>query len=227
MILNLRTVITAVCLMTIGAAPAIAQNAPRMDVAAGYQLLHVGTADGLLDSLVVPDGAYPAGWNLDGAWRLNDRISIVGEVGRSAKSNGGLLAGLLEDGDVDLDFKSSLMQFGAGPRWTRRSRGSISPFVQVLVGAAHHTLSMGAFGFDLQFSSTKAMVQPGGGVAVRINDQFGFVGQVDYRRVFVGDSTFTELQGEDDDVEVDLEDMHFGFGKNQMRMFFGITMAIR
>ena len=91
-------------------------------------------------------------------------------------------------------------------RVVRASR--IIPFLQVLVGAARASARTAILGREVGDSSTNLMLQPGGGVNLRMNETFGLVGQVDYRRVFLDD-------------EVDRES-----GENQFRALVGVRVGL-
>ena len=54
------------------------------------------------------------------------------------------------------------------------------PFGQVLFGVARDRLEIDRFGSD---SSTHLLIQPGGGVAVRVLDRVSAVGQIDWRHL--------------------------------------------
>lgn len=56
----------------------------------------------------------------------------------------------------------------------------VVPFGQILFGAERDRLEIDSFGHD---SSTHLLIQPGGGVAVRVLDRLNVVGQVDWRHV--------------------------------------------
>jgi hypothetical protein len=139
--------------------------------------------------LHVPDTWFPFGLNVDAA-RNFGALSLVGEVGWAFKS---------ED-----DVSNHVWHFGAGPRVTLRNSGKVWPFAQAIVGAAHLRFSAD----DFSDSTTKFMVQPGGGVVVVAGDGWGIVGQVDYRRIFLD---------EDEDGES---------GENDFRILFGVRLIL-
>src|SRR5262245_48221951 len=85
--------------------------APAWELSAGYQLLHV------------PDQTFPFGLNVDGAKNWGD-LGLAAEVGWSF--------------DKDNDLTSHVFNIGAGPRWSKRSKGRVWPFAQVLAGIVHN-----------------------------------------------------------------------------------------
>ena len=145
------------------------------------------------------DQTLPIGWIADIATTLNRTWSVVGEVSGAYKVE--------EDEDLGVDVKLSLHSLGAGIRWS--SRGArIVPLVQVLVGAARISARAEILSTKVGDSSTKFMLQPGGGVNLKINQTLGVVGQVDYRRVF---------RDEQDERET---------GENEFRAFIGIRIGL-
>jgi hypothetical protein len=139
--------------------------------------------------LHVPDTWFPFGLNVDGA-RNFGALSLLGDIGWALKS---------ED-----DVTTHVWTFGAGPRWTLRNSGKIWPFAQAVAGLAHFRASVD----DFSDSTTKFMLQPGGGVVVVAGDGWGIVGQVDYRRVFLD------------------EDEDGASGENEFRILFGVRLIL-
>lgn len=166
---------------------ATAQTA-RVEVSGGYEITR--TADQTL----------PFGWSADIATNLNRAWSVVGEVSGAYK--------VIEDEDLRADVNLSLLTLGTGARWSNRRATRIVPFVQVLVGAARLAAHAEILGTKIGDSSTKFMLQPGGGLVFKMNETFGFVGQADYRRVF--------LHGQDDRET----------RESQLRAFVGVRIGV-
>ena len=171
-------------------------NAPTYEFTAGYQFLHAGE-----------DLNFPFGLNVDAAWSYRPSLSLVGEIGWSFKTQD------IEDDLAIEDINLSEWTFAAGPRWNGRGGGRFWPFAQVLAGAAVARATGEVAGLDVSESQTHFMLQPGVGVNVLAGDGWGIVGQVDYRRLFVGD--------DDDDVDDDDDN-----GENQFRVFVGVRMIL-
>jgi hypothetical protein len=172
---------------------------PTFELTGGYQFLRAG--EGL---------NFPFGLNVDAAWSYRPSLSLVGEVGWSLKT---------EDDDLlDADVSLHEWTFAAGPRWNGRGERKAWPFAQVLVGAAVARASGEVAGEDLSDTRTHFMLQPGVGVNILAGDGWGFVGQVDYRRLFIGDD-------DDDDDDGDTDDGDDN-GENQFRVFVGIRMIL-
>jgi hypothetical protein len=144
--------------------PTAAAQPSRFEVSGGYQPTRAAAQ------------TLPVGWSVDIATRLDGAWGIVGEVSGAYKVEA--------DGDLGVDVKRSLHSFGAGARWSRRDAAIVVPFLQVLAGAARVGARAEILGTPVGGSSTRFMLQPGGGVTVRLNETIGLVGQVDYRRVF-------------------------------------------
>jgi hypothetical protein len=154
---------------------------PTWETSAGYQLLHV------------PDQTFPFGINVDGARNFGP-WSIAAEAGWAInKSN---------------DVTYNVLNFGAGPRWSARSKAPVWPFAQVLAGLVYTHASAGVLGLNASESTTRFMLQPGGGVVFVAGDGWGIVGQVDYRRVFL-----------DEDKDGDS-------GQNDFRVFIGVRFVL-
>jgi hypothetical protein len=158
------------------AAPASAQvtDIPLYEVGIGYQLVRSGEVcdEGIITETCVPDRAFPFGLNGDvvrnfGAYGLG----VVGEIGFSRDSEG--------------DVSFGMWNFGAGIRWTGRNNPRIAPYGQLLIGVVRSSLSDDETNFDA--STTDFMVQPGGGVNFLVNERVKVFGQVDLRRVSLGD----------------------------------------
>jgi hypothetical protein len=150
------------------AAPATAQVS-RLAVSGGYQITRAANQ------------TLPIGWSGDVAATLSTKWSIVGEVSGAYR--------IEKDEDLGVDVRVSIHSFGAGARWSSRVATRILPFLQLLGGAARAATDARLFDTSVGDSATKFMVQPGGGVNLRVTETFGLGGQVDYRRVFVDDES--------------------------------------
>jgi hypothetical protein len=179
---------------------------PTFELGAGYTLLRAGEIcdDGVLTEVCVPDRTFPFGLAVDAA-RNFGALGIVGEVGWSY------------DSEDDASFH--VWTFAAGPRWTGRGNPRIWPYGQVLLGAAVTRLSTDIPGIDSD-TSTDFMVQPGVGVNFVAGDGWSVFGQVDYRRVFVGDIDIADPGLGGAPLTVD------GAGRNDIRVFLGARMIL-
>lgn len=133
-------------------------------VSAGYQALHL------------PDTWAGAGVNFDVAFDRTEALSFVGEFG------------IAHDGDDESEIEPhsfNIFNIGGGARWSQRGL-AVVPFVQVLAG-----IQLSSSDSD---DDTAFMLQPGGGVVVPLNDQWGVSGQLDYRPVFYREEVVQEFR---------------------------------
>jgi opacity protein-like surface antigen len=165
-----------------------AAQASRVELSGAYQ--NTGAAEQTL----------PFGWSADIGTNLNRTWSVIGEVSGAYRSK--------EDEDLGADVRLSLHSLGAGARWSGHVGDRIIPFLQVLAGAARASARTEILGREVGSSSTKFMLQPGGGVALKLNETFAILGQVDYRRVFLDD--------EEDRAS----------GQNQFRVLAGVRVGL-
>jgi hypothetical protein len=167
--------------------PADAQT-PRIEISGGYQITRT------------PDQILPLGWNVDAAVNLDNHWSAVGELDRSEKT--------ISDESLGVDVDLSVNTFSGGARWWAWRGRQIAPFLQLLTGTTRAGARAEILSRRIGESSTHLMLQPGGGVNLRVHDSFGVVGRLDYRRVFL-----------DDDQEADS-------GENHFRVVFGIFFGL-
>jgi hypothetical protein len=146
------------------------------------------------------DQTLPIGWSADVAANLSSTWSIVAEVSGASR--------IEDDEDLGVDVRVSIHSVGVGARWSSRGAARIVPSLQLLGGAARVAADARIFDTSVGDSSIKFMVQPGGGVNLRVTETFGLGGRVDYRRVFVGD-----------------EERRRG-GANQFRVVVGVRVSL-
>jgi hypothetical protein len=139
---------------------------PRFEVAGGYQYVRTD------------DQTLPVGWSADVAANLNRSWSMVAEAGGAYKR--------VPDQDLGSDVSLSIQSYGAGARWSLR-RTAIVPFVQMLAGVTRFDARAQIRGTTIGDSSTWFMLQPGGGVNVRVRQGWGIVVQADYRHAFANE----------------------------------------
>lgn len=163
-----KLVKTALCGMlalgitAISPAPASAQDGSG-ELGIGYQYINFGDFD----------LSYPLGFNVDYAYPLsNFPLSIIGEFGWSRHS--------------DDPFTSTLLNFGAGVRYDIALDAGIQPYVQVVFGAQRDSDELDG---EEVFSGSNFMWQPGGGVALPLNDMWDLFGQIDFRSVSYEDES--------------------------------------
>ena len=145
------------------ALPAAAQEAPAVEVSAGYSLLRVQRGFGVNLS-DVKETLH--GWYAEAAATQTDLLSVVGQgAGNYATVSG---------------QKVKAYEFAAGPRFNMRS-GARTVFGQFLIGVAHYR----PHGPE---RSTNATLHVGGGVSLGPSGGVGFRIGGDYELIFTGGS---------------------------------------
>jgi opacity protein-like surface antigen len=165
-------------LVAVVALPAAAQDAPKFDVSGEYSFLR----DSELEQSF-------HGWLLSAAGNMSSVLGIVGEVGGNYKTISVL----------GTDLELSVHTFMAGVRFSSRANEKVTPFGQIVAGAARAAGS--AFGESE--SATEFALQPGGGVDIWITPTVGIRAGADYRRIFSDPGT------------------------NEFRLHFGVVFAGR
>lgn len=192
-----RVALTRSVLLTvavIGAAlPASAQT-PRVEVSGGYQFLNVSADLGSIDTGDVPvrdvDQSLPTGWYVDLAGNLTRHLGVVFEAGGNYKSisESASFGGIGASASVDL----KVHEFMGGVRYSSRTNPTVVPFGQFLVGAVNGSAKVTAsgsiagspgFSFSGEASGTDMALQAGGGMQLRLSDQFGVRVGADYIRI--------------------------------------------
>jgi hypothetical protein len=168
------------------AAPDAAAQSSRFDVSGGYQTTRAA------------DQIFAAGWSADVSSNLNDVWGIVAEISGTDRDEA--------DADFGADVTLSIHSFGGGLRWSKRG-SRIVPFLQTLAGATRMSAQAKVQGTEIGESVVKFMLQPGGGIEVKLSETLRLVGQADYRRVFLDDG-----DGES--------------GQNQLRVFLGVRFGL-
>ena len=182
----LRAWLTA--MLALGLAETAAAQRSRVDITGGYQFTGQGVQ------------TLPLGWSAGIGTTLSGPWSIVGEVSGAYRVE--------EDEDLGVDVRLSIHVLGAGARWSRRAAARFTPFLQVLGGAARAAANARLLDTDVGDTSTTFMLQPGGGVYLRMSETLGLIGQADYRRVFL-------------DQEQDGES-----ATDQFRLFIGVRVGL-
>ena len=206
----LRSATAALVLMTF-AATAHAQTTqttvvPVYEVGVGYQLLQTGEVcdEGVITQSCLPDRTFPFGLNADVVRNFGTiGLGVVGEIGFS------------RDSENDVNF--GMFQFGGGIRWTWRSTARFAPYGQFLLGGVRSSVSDDANNFEA--STTDFMLQPGVGVNYALNERFNVFGQLDLRRVSVGD---VGVDDEFEELPISIEDVT----RTDFRFIIGVRFGI-
>ena len=163
-----------VATVMIGALPASAQDAPKLEGSILYAATHV------------PDRWYDVGVNIDGSVAIGAKLAVLGEVGWGrARAK-------------DFDFERTRAAYnvttvGGGLRYNMVGE-KWTPFGQIVLGLAHDTFDprtcfLFAECVGVAYSKNSFMFQPGGGAVYKVAENWGIVGHVDYRRALDGKLT--------------------------------------
>jgi opacity protein-like surface antigen len=140
-------------------------DVPRYELSAEYVFL----------SDLDLDLNFPFGANFSFARNFNPSLAVVGEVGASYRSEQGA--------------SLTLWDFLGGARFSRRSDGNLTPYVEVLGGLARAI----ATGGGLSAAANDPAVQAGGGVDLKIKENAAIRVGADYRVIF-SDQRLQELR---------------------------------
>jgi hypothetical protein len=143
--------------------PATAQDAPKTELSAGWQLLSA-KAEGEAER-----ENFPKGWYVDVARNMTPVIGVVGQVSGNYKT--------FEDDDSDLHIHTFMAGIRAG------SQGPVRGFGHFLVGGAR----FGASDDTDSASETDFAIQLGGGVNVTGNLPVGVRIGIDWVKAFSKD----------------------------------------
>ncbi len=164
---------------------AAAQDAPKIEVSAGYQM--VGFKSGL-------DETLPVGWYADVAGNLGRYFAAVFQVGGNYKtiSESQTIAGITGSATAKL----RVHEFLGGVRVKAAPTGAVTPFAQLLVGGVNGSADVTGsvtgggttiFSSSASDSSTDLGIQVGGGVNFRLTEGLGLRAAADYLRLFSDD----------------------------------------
>jgi len=181
----------------LGALPAYAQDAPKVEGTLGYQAINARTGKAENGE----NAWYSIGFNIDGSWSLSPSLSILGELGWGRSPVQGTCTVCTQPIPIHEQTRAAFNEtnMGGGVRWSKRGMGKMTPFAQVVLGISRdsfdtRTALLFAELVGEAYTTNSFMAQPGGGVVFKMNDNIGIVGQVDYRRVFASDAGFNAFR---------------------------------
>jgi opacity protein-like surface antigen len=166
--------------------PAAGQNTDR-SVSAGYQFVNVVPANG------ADNQTFPGGWFVDFSGNITRPVAVVAEIGGSYTA----LSTTESHGNTTATYSIDLRvhEFMAGVRVSSRGHSAVTPFGQVLVGAAELT-AVGSTWASIEGpppyspgseSRTYFAFQAGGGINVGMTKTVSVRVGADYLRVFSND----------------------------------------
>jgi hypothetical protein len=152
-----------VLLLTYGTA----MSQDRGDVSAGYRFAQ---SEGF---------GYPVGWYVDVTRRVNDLVSIVGDVGGTYRSDS------LGVGTFSQSLDARIHTFTGGLKVSAATRDTdVVAFGQALFGAANLNVNTTAAGIHLSMSSTSPALSLSGGGDINGGLPVGLRFQIGWTRVF-------------------------------------------
>lgn len=197
----MRRCAVIVCVLaasTLGLVQPVAAQNKAGELSAGYSFL-------ANDDLAANQETLPWGFFFDSAFKLNDWVSLAGNLNGHFKGGiepsasldrvvpplptedfqafsfnrpeTGFCSPRIQDCKVDTQTISAV----GGPRF-QLPAGRVRPFVHVMAGATRSRRQITFF----SHTSTNFTIQPGGGVEVDMTDRMAWRIQGDYRRVFFG-----------------------------------------
>ena len=155
-----KLVVSLLAVLSFFGATAHAQDVPKVDIFAGYSYLRANPATTGVDSFSLNGGSASIAYNAT-SW-----LSGVADFGGYASNN-----------ILGTDKGGTLSTYLFGPRVTIRHFNRVTPFGQVLFGAAH----IGSNVFGVTNSANAFAMTVGGGVDVNLSHHFAVrPAQVDY-----------------------------------------------
>jgi hypothetical protein len=159
-----RVAFVALAVLT-SAAPASAQVEEAGNVAVSYSIVH----DSELEE------TFPTGWAFAVSGNISPMLAAVGEIGGNYKSVS----------VVGTDVNLRVHSFLGGLRLMNQREG-VAPFAQVLLGAAHGSVSL----LGESEAQTGFAMQPGAGVDFTVSPKLRVRAQGDFRILrFDGENT--------------------------------------
>jgi peptidoglycan-associated lipoprotein len=162
-LISILVLLLAVAALAVGSPAALAQDAPLAEAAATYSWIHTNAP---------PSGCgcfSMNGGNASFAYSLTRTIAMVGEVGAVANGN-------VDSTGLNLTLSNYLV----GGRYSLRRFQRLTPFGQVLAGAAHASGSFSPGQLNLGSSTAFAMTA-GGGLDLNLSRRFALrLLQTDY-----------------------------------------------
>jgi len=189
---RLLAMIAAVVLVS-PAQPATGQNADRLSVSAGYQFINVLPANG------GDNQTFPGGWYLDLSGNITRAFALVAEIGGNYK----LVPTTESHGNSTIAYSIDLRvhEFMGGVRVGSRGHSAVTPFGQVLVGAAELT-AIGSTWASIEGPPPYApgndsrdyfTLQAGGGINVGVTKTVGVRVGADYLHIYSNDHLPADL----------------------------------
>lgn len=163
----MRKMILLVGVILFAAAASRAQGIPGAEVSASYSYLRFGVSNGVNQN----------GASISVAGNLNRWFGIAGDFGGYHKGQNGVTF--------------NTYTYLGGPRFSYRNSGRMTPFAQVLVGAAHGAFS----GFGGSGTGNGFAFSAGGGADLGITKHLALRPQLDYIGMRFSGTTVNTVRG--------------------------------
>jgi len=150
-------------MMSVASAAAQTATPPRFDVAAGYAFMR---DQDIANNNPDISGNFPRGWMASAGVNLWSWLGAAGEFNANYKT-------VMIPGDQP---KIRVYAYLAGPR-VKRAYGRVSPFAQILFGAAHASVSV----LTATETTTNFAYQPAGGIDAMLSPRVGIRFEGSYR----------------------------------------------
>jgi len=195
----------SVIVLMCSAAAALAQSTtsddyPRVEVFAGYSALgEVNSGPISFGPTASTSGDYatPTGFETSVIGNLSRHFGIKGDFSAHFGNESGLstfnaCTPTCTTVTQDVQFKTRVYNFLAGPEFKARNSTRFTPFAYALGGVAHTSASFTStgptFNFLLKKSDNVFALAVGGGLDIRAGKRVSFRGTVDYNPMFIRDS---------------------------------------
>ena len=185
--MKIKSLIFIGCLMACVNCPAVfaQEDYSRYEIFGGYSLLKVGEYDHM--DIVQKETGFDKksnlldkGFSLSFTYNFNPVIGLETSLRRNT---GYVLSSSVHSGNVDatIGFKRTDFAFLAGPRFTFRNEGRVTPFIHVLAGVSHDDIALGGdisdgSNADSDYVSLESHSSfgfaVGGGLDISINDSW-------------------------------------------------------
>ena len=194
----------SVIVLMCSAAVALAQGTtsddyPRVEVFAGYSALGEANSSRITfgpTASTSGDYATPNGFETSVIGNLSKHFGIKGDFSAHFGNESGLstftaCTPTCTTVTQDVQFKTRVYNFLAGPEFKARNSTRFTPFAYALGGVAHTSAgftSTGPLNFLLKKSDNVPALAVGGGLDIRAGKRVSFRGTIDYNPMFIRDS---------------------------------------
>lgn len=174
---------------------------PKIEVFAGYSVLGDNTGNQISfgNNLSVPgDYAGITGFETSVTRNLTRYIGLKGDFSAHFNTDNGrgpvtLCTPICTTATQDVQLKTRVYNFLAGPEFKARNSTRFTPFVYALAGVAHTSATFTTPGPTLNLLLKKSnngfAMALGGGLDIRATKRISIRGTMDYNPIFINDST--------------------------------------